>query len=333
MIYNTVAYPRAGLIGNPSDGYFGKTISFCFTNFQASVMLWESPELIIQPMACDLSEYASLQALAEDVQSFGYYGGIRLLKAAIKRFYKYCIENNITLQKKQFTIRYETNIPHHVGLAGSSAIITASMRALLEFYNVTIDKPILANLILSVENEELGIPAGLQDRVAQVYGGVTYMDFNKDMMLARGYGEYKEIDPKLLPNLYIAYRTDLSEGSEVFHSDIRHRYNKGDSEVIDAMLFWANLTSQAYELLKSGNGKKIGPLLDSNFDKRASLYKISEGNLWMVKTARKCGASAKFSGSGGAIVGVYEDDAMFDKLSAALTEKNVVVIKPNIHGQ
>ena len=28
MIIQTRAYARAGLIGNPSDGYFGKTISF-----------------------------------------------------------------------------------------------------------------------------------------------------------------------------------------------------------------------------------------------------------------------------------------------------------------
>ena len=27
------SFARAGLLGNPSDGYFGKTLSFAFANF------------------------------------------------------------------------------------------------------------------------------------------------------------------------------------------------------------------------------------------------------------------------------------------------------------
>jgi len=104
----------------------------------------------------------------------------------VKRFYDYCEEHHITLDERNFTIRYQSNIPQQVGLAGSSAIITACFRALMAFYQVDIPKPILANLILSVENRELCIPAGLQDRVAQVYQGLVFMDFNKDMMGVAG---------------------------------------------------------------------------------------------------------------------------------------------------
>jgi len=39
MIIRTRAYPRVGLVGNPSDGYFGRTISFAFKNFCAEVVL------------------------------------------------------------------------------------------------------------------------------------------------------------------------------------------------------------------------------------------------------------------------------------------------------
>ena len=44
------------------------------------------------------------------------------------------------------------------------------------------------SLALSVETDELQIPAGLQDRVAQVYEGVTYMDFRHDLMEQAGHG-------------------------------------------------------------------------------------------------------------------------------------------------
>ena len=36
MITKAHAYPRAALIGNPSDGYFGKTIAFTFRTTSTS---------------------------------------------------------------------------------------------------------------------------------------------------------------------------------------------------------------------------------------------------------------------------------------------------------
>ena len=330
MIIRTYAYPRAGLIGNPSDGYFGKTIAFAFTNYSTEVVLYETPELEILSSKRDLSHFDSLTALAADVGRNGYYGGIRLLKATIKRFHDYCLEHQLTLSPRNFTIRYRTDIPEQVGLAGSSAIITACLRALMSFYQVTIPRPVQANLVLSVETKELGIPAGLQDRVAQVYQGLVYMDFNRDHMEEHGHGFYEQMDPVLLPPIYIAYWEALSEGTEVFHNDIRGRFNRGDPEVVNAMKFWADLTSQVRERLLQKQADNIGPLLNANFDKRREIYQLSPGNIKMVNTARSVGASAKFCGSGGAIVGTYADEAMYQRLVAALQPFGIRVLKPVI---
>lgn len=330
MIIRCRAYPRAGLIGNPSDGYFGKTIAFTFSNFQAEVVLYQTPELEILPSARDHSRFMNIHDLHRDVRRHGYYGGIRLLKAAVKRFYDYCHDSHIQLDERNFTIRYSTNIPAQVGLAGSSAIITACMRALMAFYQVGIPKPILAGLVLSVETGELGIPAGLQDRVTQAYEGLVYMDFNKAMMDRQGYGHYEEMDLALLPPVYIAYRAELAEGTEVFHSNIRARWENKDPQVVAAMEQWAGFTTQVRELLLSRQGDRIGPLLNANFDLRRRLYNISPSNIQMVETARSVGASAKFTGSGGAIVGTYADEAMYKKLEAALTAIGIRVFKPSL---
>ena len=42
MIYTAHAFARAALVGNPSDGYFGKTISFVVRNWKATVRLWDA---------------------------------------------------------------------------------------------------------------------------------------------------------------------------------------------------------------------------------------------------------------------------------------------------
>ena len=326
----TRTYPRAALVGNPSDGYYGKTIAFVFNNFHAEVTLWDSARLEILPNERDKLVFASMDELVGDVGQYGYYGGVRLVKAAIKRFFEYCKVESVKIEKRNFTLRYETTIPYGLGLAGSSAIITACMNGLMQFYRVSIPKPQLANLILSAEKDELQIEAGLQDRVVQVYQGLVYMDFDKVLMETRGYGIYEPLDIELLPNLYIAYRTDLAEGSEFTHNNLRERYNRGEGEVLNALSQCAELTVQARKLLETHHGTEIGALLNRNFDLRKSILKISDGNLRMVDAAKSVGASANFTGSGGAIIGTYKDDAMYESLKMRLSSININVIKPEL---
>ncbi|HEV59051.1 MAG TPA: GHMP kinase [Phycisphaerales bacterium] len=330
MIIRTKAYPRVGLIGNPSDGYFGRTIGFAFTNFCAEVILYESPELEILPSQKDQSVFGSVAALVRDVELHGYYGGIRLLKATVKRFCDYCRDNQIELHDKNFTLRYRTDIPHGVGLAGSSAIITACLRALMTFYGVAIPKPMQAALVLSAEKDELRISAGLQDRVIQVYEGLVYMDFDKVLMEKQGHGLYEPMDPGLLPRLYVAYADDFSEPTEVFHNDVRARFELGDSKVHAAMRFWANLTRRARRCIEKRQTEALGKLLNANFDRRRRIYRLNPHHVQMVETARRIGASAKFTGSGGAIVGIYENEKMFRALRQELARIGAKTIKPRV---
>jgi glucuronokinase len=330
MIIETYCHPRAAVIGNPSDGYYGKTIAFLFKNFEAKVQLYHTPELDIQPQRLDKTSFNSIGELVENVNLSGYYGGIRLLKATIKVFYDYCRECNIQLDDRNFTIRYDSNIPLRLGLAGSSAIITACIKALISFYGVAIPKPILANLVHSVEDKELGIAAGLQDRVAQAYSQPVYMDFDKKIMDKQGFGNYEVLDASLFPNMYIAFRKNLSEGTEVLHNNLRARFNIGEKPVLEAMEKWAGFTEGFREALYKKDYTTMHDLINANFDLRRSLIAITKGNIEMVEAARSAGASAKFTGSGGAIIGTYENEEMFDKLKNTLSRKNIEVIKPEI---
>jgi glucuronokinase len=264
------------------------------------------------------------------VELHGYYGGIRLIKATIKLFVDYCQAQGIDLHSRNFSIRYETNIPQQVGLAGSSALITATLRALMEFYQVDIPLPAQPTLVLSVE-EELGIAGGLQDRVIQCYEGLVYMDFSQMQEQVSGglpHYCYEPLSPTLLPNIYIAYHTALSEPTEVFHNDIRNRYNRGEKRVLNAMDRFAKLAEEGRRALLEGDMVRLGQLIDQNFDTRHELYRLPKWQIQMVETARSCGASAKFAGSGGAIIGIYKDQAMYQKLCTQMAQIGSEVITP-----
>ena len=53
----------------------------------------------------------------------------------------------------------------------------------------------------------------------------------------------------------------------------------------------------------------------------------------MIEAARAAGASAKFTGSGGAIVGVYDGEDMFEQIISNLTPLGAKVLKPIIAPQ
>ena len=50
----------------------------------------------------------------------------------------------------------------------------------------------------------------------------------------------------------------------------------------------------------------------------------------MVETASACGASAKFAGSGGAIVGTYDGEPMFERVRDSLAAIGSRTVKPQV---
>ena len=330
MIIHTQAHARAGLLGNPSDGFYGKTIAFIVKNFAARVTLYESPELEILPSADDRHCFKSLADLVHQVDLHGYYGGVRLVKAAVRKFAEFFAQRHLTLPRRNFTIRYRSTIPRLVGLGGSSAIVTATMRALMRFYDLELPPTVLPSLALRAETEELRIPAGLQDRVVQTYEGIVYMDFAHKLLERQGHGHYEPLPKRLLPAVFVAYRAELAEGSEVAHRSLRVRFDSGERAVVNAMKRFARFAEQGRRALLDGDEGKLAELIDANFDLRRRICTLNPRQAEMVEVARRLGAPCKFAGSGGAVVGLCKSDAQFRKLRDAYRKVGCKIIKPRL---
>ena len=323
------SFPRAGFLGNPSDGYFGKTLSFAFNDFSVELRLDESERMRFKPGVVDDATFASPEDLVRDLRLYGYYGGIRLLKAVSKRFFEYCMDHGIAIARRNFTVSYKINIPRLVGLSGSSAICSAMLKGLCAFYEVDIPKDIMPTLCLEAERE-LGINCGFQDRVIQIYNGLVFMDFERSFVEANGHGRYEPLDVSLLPNVYVAYDANRAEESGKAHSSVRRRFEDRNADVISAMSEFADIAQKGRDALVAGRKDLIPALVNANFDLRARIFDIADENRRMVMTARSTGASAKFAGSGGAIVGTFEDDDHFRVLSSALGTIGCTTIRPSI---
>ena len=156
------------------------------------------------------------------------------------------------------------------------------------------------------------------------------MDFDKELVTTRGHGIYEPIRPKTLPPLYIAYDPERAEVSDIPHRNLRQLYNQGDKTVHAAMQRYREITDIAREALMSGDWDTLGRVMNENFDLRRTIMNVAPENLRMVEVARSTGASAKFAGSGGAIVGLYRDGRHYQQLVDALATLRCTVLRPLI---
>ena len=246
------------------------------------------------------------------------------------QFHEHWAATATPLPPRGFSLSYDTNIPRQAGLSGSSAIVTAALSCLEAYFGAAFALPRETRpaLVLAAE-AALGITAGLQDRVVQTYEGVVYMDFEAEGMKTRGHGAYTPLDPDLLPPLWcvlcsfgvdvllvvgaksrvvVANRLvwcDNPGDSGAVHSTVRARWDAGDETTRQLMTQVAALAPAGRAALEARDYEALAALMDANFELRRGLFgdaALGDRNVAMVRTAQRCGAGAKFCGSGGAAV-------------------------------
>jgi glucuronokinase len=215
-------------------------------------------------------------------------------------------------------LRMRTSIPREVGLGGSSAIVIAALRAL----GTDAPPDDLARQALAVEVEDLGIAAGLQDRLVQAHGGALLMDF--------GAGAVERLDPGMLPPLYVAWREDAGEPSGRFHRGLRARFDRGEPAVVQAMAELGEVARLGADALRAGDHERLAELVDLTFDLRGAIADLDRRHVRMIELARAAGASANYAGSGGAIAGTLPHPDAFSEVEAALSSAGCGVIRPRL---
>lgn len=289
---------RTALVGNPSDGFGGATVALALDELSAVVEA--EPELGARLLAGgEELRYENIADLAA-AGGRGEYpdgGPLALLMAAAKRFF----EGRPELGDRGIELRLtESSIPGGVGLAGSSAIVVGALRVLGELFGDELDERELPFEALACETEELGITAGLQDRIVQTTGGLVFMDFS-------GEARWEPLDPGKLPSLFVAWTAGAATHSGHAHADVLRRFETGDREVVAVMREIGELAKLALQPLITGDGAGLGVLMDRNLELRRRIYELDPRHLELAEAAGSTGSPVNYSGSGGAIVGLLRN--------------------------
>lgn len=307
-------YARVGLMGNPTDNFEGKTISFLLGNFQAVVHITEEAREGAIDL-CDPCIFQGWPQLHSHSNSVGYSNGLCLLQASCKVFYDLVCRaglEEVLKQRPGFRLTYQTTIPRMVGLSGSSAIVVATFRALMAYYSIrladlNVELYELPEHILKVERDELSISAGLQDRVVQVYGGMVAMNFDPSVSLDQ---RYERLDLSLLPQMYLLYNVHAGGESGKVHSTVKQRWAQREASLVKQVREMITNTEVALHSLREHDYLQLSKCMKTNFSFRRAIYGdevVGESNVRMADIAAQHGLVAKFTGSGGAFICIRND--------------------------
>jgi glucuronokinase len=288
------ALARTALAGNPSDLYSGAVLAVTRPEWSAQATV-EDGDAAIPP-------------------------DNPLVAATVRRFARAHEPAALGVR-----VDWSTSIPQRVGLGSSSALVIAVSRALCERFATALSAEQLAEFALAVESEELGIVAGLQDRVAQSFEGLTFMDFG-------GERSYESLDPGLLPPLVVAWREDAAGHSGNLHQALRARLARGEPGLVETVSELAQTARDARAALLAGDGPGFAACVDRSLDLRGRMVGLDPLCLEMVQAARSRGAAANYTGSGGAIVAVCDGRGQVESVVSALQAVGASVAPPKSVG-
>jgi glucuronokinase len=329
---------RAGIVGNPSDGYGGRVVATTIGQLCALVT-------------------ASIAECSTEAPGDG-----AALLAAARGVAEDWLTAEAAVDVVPTALSFTTDIPRQVGLAGSSAIVVGVIEALAELHGVEPDPTTVARLALRAEVDVLGIAAGPQDRVVQAHRGVLDMQFGEKRFDERRFGDadpadaapapihtrssehgsdparftgawdparFRRLPAGALGDLVVAWHPAPGAPSGVVHGGLRARWDAGDSEVHEVMASLADLAGRAADVVAMGRSDALAPIIDEACRLRRRLWTFSEVDEQLIAVAERADAAATLAGSGGAIVAVARrGTGRAGDLCAAFTEVGLCALVP-----
>ncbi|RMH84211.1 MAG: hypothetical protein D6683_01885 [Actinomyces sp.] len=282
------ASARAAVAGNPSDLDAGAVTAVPVRAFGAVVEVRRAERVSVDdPVG---SWPATPVGLLDHVRRHGPMGARPLLLAALAVF----VERLAPDFDEPVRLRWTTDIPRSVGLAGSSALVIAALRALCDLAGVEAAPGPLAAAALAAERDLVGIPAGPQDRVVQAHDAAVLMEFADPG--PDGVGTARRLSHTGDGDLVVAWQPGAARPSGRVH---REPALSRDPGLIDAL---AATARAAAACLESGDGPGLSAAMGESFALRRRLVHVDAGTVELVERAATLGLGANSAGSGGSIL-------------------------------
>ena len=315
---------RGGIIGNPSDIYGGTVVS-CTIGERADVSIAQSPRLT-------LDIYGHYQII-ESEADLAFNAELHYLDVA-KAVWRYLRKSEFAIKGQlapdaTFHIRASSNIPLKAGCAGSTAMLTAILAAILAHHEISISRHEMAELARRIERHELAVHCGFQDQYMIVFGGLNCIDLREKETHAEGpnvpFATVEPLVTEITHMPFILANTGIQRHSGEYHAAPRQKWEQGDPQQIKGFERIGELGRLGKKALVCKDWQRLGELMNENHELVQDLIGVGEVNEHLIQVARDAGAlGAKLSGAGrgGTVIALHEDpDYLGRKLLEAGAER------------
>ncbi|MFH1068918.1 MAG: hypothetical protein V1794_04775 [Candidatus Glassbacteria bacterium] len=278
---------RAGVIGNPTDGYGGSLIS-CTLGARASVRLTEAKRLEL----C----YGGRETVVRDESDLRLDGGEFDIAKSVIRF--------LHLADHKFRLEGTTEIPFRSGLAGSTAMLAATFGAVCRWLGKKMSPYETAETIRYLELNYMDIQCGYQDQYMAVFGGINYLDFRtKEVyrdLADEVFGTVEPLGDFVTELPFLVVHTGVQRVSGSVLRPVRERWLDGDPAVVGGYREIAELARLGKRALVRGEWEELGRLMNRNHEIQQALGASGKVNDELIELALAHGAlGAKLAGAGG----------------------------------
>lgn len=222
-----------------------------------------------------------------------YDGQLDLAKATIKK-----LSGD---DRQGFDLFLHSDAPPGSGLGSSSAMIVALVGLFREFRRLPMTDYEVADLAYTIERIDLGIQGGLQDQYAAAFGGFNFIEFLGDRVVVNSLRVHRDTLNELEYGLLLCGTGRLRLSANII-SDQVARYERRESDVLDALRELKRLTTEMKNVILNGRLEQLGELLHQEWEhKKRMSPRISTPELDdLYALARRHGATGgKITGAGG----------------------------------
>ena len=288
---------RAGVIGNPTDGYGGSLIS-CTLGCRARARLSRAKRLELA--------FGQEKTVIRDEGDLRLDGGVFDIAKSVIRYLK--------IADQRFRLEGTSEIPLRSGLAGSTAMLAAVYGAVCRFLGKETSRYELAETIRYIELNYMDIQCGYQDQYMTVFGGLNFIDFRtKEVYRDPDDEVYATVEPladfvEKLP--FVIVHTGVQRISGSVLRPVRERWLDGDPVVVEGYRKIGELARMGKKALLGRDWEQLGALMNRNHEIQQGLGASGEVNDRYIELARSSGAlGAKLAGAGGGgtIIALHPD--------------------------
>ncbi len=300
---------RAGIVGNPTDGYGGAMLA-CTIGHRSFCEITPGEGLIQLKLAEEEVALAGPEELA-----LGPQRGLpeRTPADVARAAFRYFLARGYQWPAQGFTLTADTDIPMQAGLAGSTAITTAILGALAAWFGASPGLHESAEAVRIIEHQIMGQTCGYQDQYMACFGGVNFIDFaGKEWQRQDETEPFATVEPlegKVDLSKFAVVHTGVRHDSTSVHKPIRERWETGEAEVVESYREITRLARLGKKALLLGDWAGLGKLMNENHALQRGLGGSGEINEHYINLALAEGAwGAKLAGAGqgGTIILLHE---------------------------